>query len=132
MKLLHLYIIELGSKYNTEDRVTKMYIDKEVIKNFEHKGDYRLVTWSMSREETKKSEEFKNETDMSTSIQIDIEKACLNSGLIEGTKLLDSIGHDEILISAYSKCTAKRIAGENFKIVLAKDDSSMIIESKIN
>ena len=131
MKLLHFYITEFGSKYNTADRVTKLYINQEDIDLIKYGENYRLVTWNLSSGETKKSEEFKDGYNMPSSIQIYIEKNNKNAGVIDGAEISDSIYLNDTLISAYSLYSTKRNAEGNIDLILANDDSSIIEKSKV-
>ena len=131
MKLLHFYITEFGSKYNTADRVTKLYINQNAIDLIKYGENYRLVTWSLSSGETKKSEEYKDDYNMPSSIQIYIEKNNKNAGVIDGAEISDSIYLNDTLISAYSLYSTKRNAEGNIDLILANDDSSIIENSKV-
>ena len=51
LKLLHFYIFEIGSKYNTENRITYMPVYKDVVEKWKIGGNYWLITWNQSYED---------------------------------------------------------------------------------
>ena len=53
MRLLHTSIVDLGTKYNDENRITYRGIRAKVLGNKKEGDTFRFVTWNWSSEDKK-------------------------------------------------------------------------------
>ena len=117
MKLLHFYIYEIGAKYNTEKRITRMPVHKEVVKDLKEDCNYCLITWNQSYEDKNiaKAEILKEENLLL--VKFAIKEQWKYVGGINEIAQTDHEIQSETLIPAHSCFYFKSIKKQKIKLL---------------
>ena len=122
IRLLNSCIVDEGTFYNTEDRVTYRGVPEATISKQEVGQTFRVANWLCTSENSSTAEGFKKLN--GTIIEFNIKKGCLNAGRINKFGISEYPGEAETLIPPYTvvKIVSKEYNGKYVTLDVAKDN----------
>ncbi|CAI2358948.1 unnamed protein product [Moneuplotes crassus] len=106
MRLLNSYIVDLGTKYNKEDRVVCRGVRAEIFSNVKDGEIFRMISWNCASENLSTAEKFEKhcEGKASSLVKFNVKAHCFNAGQINLFGVSKYKSEEETLIPPYSAC----------------------------
>ena len=123
--MLGSMVKDLGTPFNTEDRVTYRGVYKTVLPNVEVDDVFRLTNWIWSSTNRKVAEDYKkNKGDRGIIIEYHIPAGCKNAGIINKFGKSSNPNEEETLMPPYTAVKMKSRDEDKVVLIVAKDSEN--------
>ncbi|CAI2383393.1 unnamed protein product [Moneuplotes crassus] len=108
MRLLNTFIVDLGTMYNTEDRVVYRGVRAEIFSDVKEREIIRMIGWNCASDVLDEAVKFetKKKEDKQTSslVKFNVKAMCFNAGQLNHFGFSSNDHEKETLIPPYSAC----------------------------